>query len=238
VSAESSDLSDRFAIITPGAATEGKMYGLSFGYSDIDNKVTYKLTNGNQSWTQVYEAYTANDGAIGEAARTVVFDNGLTLITTATNDETAPPQGIEFANVVGGTSTKMSFQVGAEVDTSMTIDFQATTSTLLGLNGTSLNNTTNAQNASKKIEQALTQINNMIADFGGKKSQLSFQSQALSLQIQNETAAKATFMDADIAAALQDSTQFQALTSMASSVFGNILKEPDKLATLVQQTIR
>jgi hypothetical protein len=101
VSAASSDLSSYFAQIVSYRDTDQGMYGVRFGYCDIDNQVTYKLTDGNQCWTKVYDAYSANDAVIGEAARTVVFGNGLTLITTETNDETSPPIGIEYVQVLG-----------------------------------------------------------------------------------------------------------------------------------------
>jgi cytoplasmic iron level regulating protein YaaA (DUF328/UPF0246 family) len=78
----------------------------------------------------------------------------------------------------------------------------------------------------------------MISQLGGTKSQLSFTSQSLQLQIQNEQNAKSTFTDADITTALQSAQESTALVNMSSTIFQNTLQQPKKLAELVQTVMR
>ncbi len=234
----STDLSSKITSVTAGAATPGKQYGLSYGYDPKQEKAIYKLTDGKTSWVQSYEAKSPVEAAQNLSARTVVFENGMTIVTADDNDETSPLTGYELINVDGGVNVTMNVQIGASTDTMMVLDFHSITTSLLGLSGTSLLTKDKAIDAAAVIDAAMVQINTMKADIGGKKSQLNFQGNALELQRQNETAAKATFTDADIAVSLQDSTQFQALAQMAQNVFANLLQEPGKLSSMVQQALR
>lgn len=234
----STDLSASITSISTGTASMPGKYSLSYGYDDTSTKITYQLSDGKNVYLQTFDAKTATQTAAGEASRTVVFENGLSIVTAGTMDERANSAGYEIIDIIGGANRTMQIQIGADSSSMLGINFQATTVALLGLNGANISTKESAVEAADLIDSALNQINGMIADLGGKKAQLNAQSQALQLQIQNETAAKATFTDVDIAFALQESTQYSALAQMASTVFGNILQDPSKLASLVSQNLR
>lgn len=234
----STDLSASLASVSTGTATMPGKYSISYGYDDTEQKITYQLSDGKNVYLQTFDAKTAAQTAAGEASRTVVFENGLSIVTAADINERANSAGYEILDIIGGASRTMQIQIGADADSMLGITFQATTVALLGLSGSSIDTKEAAVASADLINSALNQINGMIADLGGKKAQLNAQSEALQLQIQNETAAKATFTDVDIALALQESTQLSALTQMASTVFGNILQDPGKLAALVSQNLR
>ncbi len=235
---ESVDLSASISNVSTGTATIPGKYSISYGYDDVVEKITYQLSDGKNIFTQTFDAKTDSETANGTASRTVVFENGLSIITAGTMNERENSAGYEIFDVAGGVSRTMQIQIGADPDSMLDINFQPTTVTLLGLSGASITTKETAVSAADLIDSALNQVNNMIADLGGKKAQLNGQSEALQLQIQNETAAKATLTGVDIAVALQESTQYSALSQMASAVFSKTLEEPAKLAALVEKNLR
>ncbi|MBA4249631.1 MAG: hypothetical protein C0432_02545 [Candidatus Puniceispirillum sp.] len=228
---------DSISTVSTGTATVPGKYSISYGYDDVVQKITYQLSDGKNVYTQTFDSKTAPETANGTASRTVVFENGLSLVTAGTMNERENSAGYEILDIAGGVSRTMQIQIGADADSMLGINFQATTVALLGLSGASITTKDTAASAADLIDSALNQVNSMIADLGGKKAQLNAQGQALQLQIQNETAAKATFTDVDIAFALQESTQYAALSQMASTVFGSILEDPAKLAALVAKNL-
>ncbi|MES2608550.1 MAG: flagellin [Pseudomonadota bacterium] len=234
----SRDLSGTITSATTSAATSPGIYGLSSGYNSTANTITYKVSNGLQVWEKTYDANSASDSDLGLAARTVVFDNGFTVKTTANNNETNPPAGVEIINVEAGNQVTMTFQVG-DVSTNV-IDIQFKPATVLSLNltGTVISEKSTAATTADSIDKALIEVSNMIAKLGGTKAQLNFTGQSLALQIQNEQYAKATFTDADITTALQSAQEATALVNMSSTIFQNTLQQPKKLAELVQTVMR
>ncbi len=233
----STDLSAKITSVSSGQAAS-KVYSLSYGYDEGAGKVIYKLSSGDSVWLKEFDPKTAADALLNKASRTVVFENGFKIITADNNNETAPLGGYEIINISGGTNVSMSFQIGENSSDALSLEFQSATTALLDISGTDISRQDSAADAVVKIESALAQVNNMIAGLGSKKTQLSFTNQSLNLQIQNETAARATFTDADIAAALQDSQQYQALVNMSASIFQNNLTIPKKLADMVASVLR
>ncbi len=234
----STDLSSTLTDIKAGAATKPGVYGLSYGYDDASNKVTYKISNGESVWEKSYTANNEVTAILNQNARTVVFDNGLTFTTVANIDETKPMSGIELFNVAAGDQFTMTFQVGDLASANVDIIFNAATVNALGLEGTNITAKDTAMKASNAIDSALIEISNMIAQLGGTKSQLNFTYQSLELQIQNEEYAKATFTDTDVAVALQAAQASTALVNMSSTIFQSTLQNPKKLADLVQSVMR
>ena len=239
VRSASTDLSATLTTITAGANTKPGLYGLSSQYNSINNVITYKITNGNDVLLKEFPAFPATSAALNENARTVTFDNGLTVTTAANTDETNPTvPGVQMFNVAAGSALSMSFQVGDQASNTINIDFNAANSQALGLGGTNISTIASATAAANLIDNAMTQVSNMNAKLGGTKTQLNFTGQSLALQIQNEQAAKATFTDTDITEALKSAQESTALVNMSSTIFQNTLQQPKKLAELVQTVMR
>lgn len=234
----STDLTGNFTSVETGAATTPGIYGVSYGYNSTADTVTYKISNGTQVWEKTYSAYLASDATLGKNARTVVFDNGFTIKTSANNDETNPAVGLEIVNVEVGNQVVMNFQVGDSSTNVIDIEFNPATVLALNLTGTVISEKESASTTTDALDKALIEVSNMIAKLGGTKAQLNFTGQSLALQIQNEQNAKATFTDADITTALQSAQEATALVNMSSTIFQNTLQQPKKLAELVQTVMR
>ena len=234
----STDLSTTLTSISSGAATKPGIYGLSYGYDEASNQVTYKISNGQSVWQKSYYALNSVTAGLNQNSRTIVFDNGLTVTTAVNTDETNPTTGIEVFNVEVGNQFTLTFQVGDLSSQVVDIVFNSATKNSLGLDGTNITAKDKSVVASNAIDNALIEISNMIAQLGGTKSQLNFTYQSLELQIQNEEYAKATFTDTDIAVALQAAQASTALVNMSSTIFQSTLQNPKKLAELVQSVMR
>ncbi|MES2252586.1 MAG: hypothetical protein V4482_02760 [Pseudomonadota bacterium] len=235
---QSTDLSTTITSVAAGAATRPGTYGLSYGYDDTSNVITYKISDGLTVWEKSFDAFTPSNAALNRNARTVVFDNGLTINTAINTDETHPTAGIEIITVDTGNKLTMGFQVGDLSSDIISIEFSAATASALNLNGTTISDRDAASTTANLLDAALIEISNMSAKLGGTKTQLTFTGQSLALQIQNEKNAKATFTDADITTALEDAQESTALVNMSSTIFQNTLQQPKKLAELVQTVMR
>jgi flagellin len=234
----STDLSTTLTSVATGAATEAGIYGLSYGYDANQDTITYKLSNGKNVWEKTFEASLSSNASLGLNTRTIVFDNGLTVKTAGSTDETVSANGVEILNISQGSQLSLSFQVGTTSADTISITFGSATTKSLGLSGTAITSKDSAVSASNAIDAALIQISDMIAQLGGTKSQMNFTFQSLELLIQNEQFAKATFTDADITTALETAQESTALVNMSSTIFQNTLQQPKKLAELVQTVMR
>lgn len=168
----SSDLSDSITSIQISAATTPGIYGFSSGYDSIADTITYKISNGAQVWKKTYAAFSASDAQLNKNIRTVTFNNGFTVTTSANNDEQHPAAGMEIINVEAGKHAPLSFQVGDASSNMIDIQFNLATVSSLTLNGTVISEKATAKTAADAIDKALIEVSNMIAKLGGTKAQL------------------------------------------------------------------
>ncbi|MCX7338000.1 MAG: flagellin [Alphaproteobacteria bacterium] len=219
-------------VLTAGAGTAAGSYGLSYTVSGTTG--TFKLTDGADSWTSTIQVNgTLNAGN----ATSVSFSNGVSLalnsgfVTTASTD-------MSTYNVANGNSLVFQFQIGQQSSDTIALTFNGATTSALGMLGLSITTKANAAAATTTIQNATSTINTQIAQLGGTKSRLDYVVKNLNVSIQNQSAAKSTFTDADITEELMNSQKFQALVDMSSAVFQQTLKKQSQLAQMVQSALR
>lgn len=92
----------------------------------------------------------------------------------------------------------------------------------------------NAATASALIDTAISTINTQIGELGGKASEFKFMTDTLRINIQNSTAARSTFTDADISQSMQDLQTYSGLGQIAQTVFTKALNDHSSMVQMVQ----
>ncbi|MBI1954481.1 MAG: flagellin, partial [Proteobacteria bacterium] len=215
-----------YANATISASSGVKAGSWALQYDVVSGTGTFSITNG-------VNKYTATATSSASMTSTINFDNGVSLALAAFNGSSSIAQTV--FSVAQGTSVNMSFQIGDQTADTVSLSFSGATATALSVNGTNVLTKTNASTASNAIDRAQSSISSQIATLGGKKSQLDFQADTLKVAIQNNTSMKSSFVDANMAESLMDSTRYKALTEMSSTVFSQALQEPSRIARMVQQ---
>lgn len=208
--------------MTAGSGTAAGSWALS--YTVAGNDGVFKLTRGDQS-------YTATETAAASMTGTVSFDNGVVLALNSFVGNASVAQGIY--NVTAGTSITQSFQYGDKSSDMLSVTFSGATTSALGLSGLNVITAGNASAANTQIDLAMQTIGSFIGQLGGKASQLGFIGDTLKISTQNQSAARSTFIDADIAEAMSESQKFRGLAQVAGSVFTQSLSDASNLAQMV-----
>lgn len=209
-----------------GSGTNAGLWALSYNYDGTTEQGTFRVSRG-------VEYYTVTVDANADMSTTVSFTNGITLALSGFDGTVNLAQ--ESFEVEAGTQIKQAFQYGEKATDMLDVTFKGATAQALKLDGTDILTMENAQAVSLKIDGAQDQVGSMIAELGGKASQLGFMADTLKISIQNQTAARSTFIDADIAGSMLTLQRFKGLAQVANSVFTQALNEQANLTSMVQQ---
>ena len=172
IRSSSTDLSTTLTRIETGAATLPGIYGLSYGYNSTAGTVTYKVSNGLHAWEKSYDAFKSINANLGKNARTVVFNNGLTITTAANHDERDPAVGVEIINVETGNQVVMDIHTGELTTDKIELVFPRANTLSLNLQGTNLLNLDSRAMAKSNIDGARIKLNSILASLNDHKSQL------------------------------------------------------------------
>ncbi|MES2607557.1 MAG: hypothetical protein V4544_02330 [Pseudomonadota bacterium] len=168
----STDLSENIANIETGAATTPGIYGFSYGYNSTANTITYKISKGLHVWEKTYNAFESSNAALDKNARTVVFDNGLSVITADNHEEKDPALGVEIISVETGNQVVMDIHTGELATDKIALVFPRADTLSLNFQGTNLLNDDSRNEVEKNIDNARVQLSNILASLNDQKSQL------------------------------------------------------------------
>ncbi|MBW8310265.1 MAG: flagellin [Candidatus Paracaedibacteraceae bacterium] len=231
-------LSTNSAVVTGGAVTlsagsgtNAGTWALTYDYDATTFKGTFRVSRGTEYYTSIIDKASYVDST--SIATTVSFSNGISLALNAFDMTANLAQ--ETYNIVAGTQIVQAFQYGEKATDMLSVTFKGATAAALKLEGNTILTMSDAQNTSLKIDAAQDQVGSMIAELGGKASQLGFMADTLMISIQNQTAARSTFIDANIAESMMTLQRFKGLAQVANSVFTQALNEQSQLTEMVQQ---
>lgn len=210
--------------LTAGSGTNPGTWALTYTGATAGGTGVFKISRGDES-------YTAAVTTAAAMTQTVSFGNGVSLALAAFNGTANAAQ--ETYNIVQGTSINMQFQYAEKASDILSITFNGANVSALGLSGIAVDTTGNAQTASYLIDSAIQTVGQFIANLGGKASQLNYMSDTLKISIQNQEAARSTFIDADIAQSMLTLQRFKGLGNIASTVFTQSLNMQADLAQMV-----
>ena len=130
--------------------------------------------------------------------------------------------------------TTLSFKIGAgtTANDSVAITIGSTTANALGLSGTDITTSANADTALDAINGAIDDINTKRANVGASQNRLEFASANLASTIENQEAARSSLLDLDVAAEMTKFTSKQILMQAGVSMLAQANQMPQNMMRL------
>jgi flagellin len=218
--------------------TSNSLTGYSLSYASSND--TFTLTNGTTTLTGTIDASKISSNATNEsvavkltaagnnASLTVHLDSGF-----ATNANIAAAA----ITIVGSDTQSFTFKVGTgtvAAEDDITISLGSVTLNALGLSGTSVDTSTNANTASDAISTAVDTLSTDRATVGALQNRLDFASQNISISIENTEAARSNLMDLDMAGEMSSFVSKQILLQAGVSMLAQANQLPQTLLRLFQ----
>jgi flagellin len=133
-------------------------------------------------------------------------------------------------------TSSYSFKIGSGTATydNIAITVNAANVTALGLTGTDVTSSANADAASEAISLAIDTLNTARANVGASQNRLEFAAANLSTSVENQEAARSSLLDLDIAAEMTKFTSKQILVQAGVSMLAQANQMPQNLMRLFQ----
>ncbi len=207
--------------VTAGAAAASGTYALTYTVSGSTG--TFRISDGNNvSTATIATSATSGTVAIGNFS---IALSGFTGTSSFTNQA--------MFKVTNTSNMTMTGQIDSESTDTLSVVFSSTNSSSLSLSGGDIKSKTTAATAQTNLKAAASTISNLIAQLGGKRSQLDFQVENLKISQANNAAAKSAVVDTNIAEATDRLMKFKALSGIAQSVFSQAIQNTQNLADLL-----
>ncbi len=159
--------------------------------------------------------------------------SNITNIRTSLTDRAAFISALNqgFSRAGGG----LNFALGTTTTESIRIQFgTATTNAIYNGNSLDVNTANNAQVASSILDGALTKVVSLRADVGALQSRFDFASNAIQSSIENQDAARGTFLDTDVSSESTAYASAQVQLQAGISVLAQANQLPQNLLKLLQ----
>ena len=152
-------------------------------------------------------------------------------------DRIAQTTAYDGQNLIDGTYTG-TFQVGANntVNDQIKIDLTGSPATTagLGISGSSVSNTANAQSAIDAVNTAIVTVSTTRATLGAYQNRFQHTVNNLNVEVENLTASNARIQDTDMAAEMVKFTQAQILSQAGTAMLAQANQEPQSILKLLQ----
>ena len=205
--------------IKASGATAAGTYGVWHAAGSTD----FNLTDGVNVWKA-----TVSDGA-----QKVVWDNGVTMDLTAAF-ATATINTQNTFTVTSEGKVSLEFQTAETEKDTLTATINGVNTGSLGIGFTTVSTAANAKIATPLLDAAITSVNGTLASLQAQKSQLESTANNLSTAIENTKAAKATFVDADVAKEMTEFTKWSILGQVANAMTVQTMQQHRELVRLAQ----
>ena len=177
----------------------------------------------------------ATEAASGQTDQSQLTGEFAALQTEITTIANSTQYGA--TNLINGSSTGITFQVGAtnNATNQITISFNNATATSLGVDSSSIgiSSLVSAQAAMTAIDTALTSINSYMGNVGATQNQLQYTINNLTTSIQNYTSSKSTIQDVDMASEISNLTKNQILQQSAMAMLAQANAQPQAILKLL-----
>jgi flagellin len=150
-------------------------------------------------------------------------------------DRVATQTTFNGVNILDGSTTTASIQVGIESGETIAIGLSNVDSTGLGLNGGTFDVTTtaNASAALASIDAAIDTVSNTRGGLGATQNRLNSTIQSISVARENISAAESRIRDVDVALETADLTRNTILQQAAVSILGQANVQPQLALSLL-----
>ena len=131
-------------------------------------------------------------------------------------------------------SDKIQFQVGNKKGQTISVSLAKMGSSALGISGLSLSTQADAQDALKKIEDAIQQVSKHRATFGAVQNRLEHTISSTDNTAENLQASESRIRDTDMAKEMMEYTKSNILTQAAQSMLAQANQAPNNVLSLLQ----
>jgi len=227
--------------VETGAATTAGNLGYSTGASGgtFTLSATDAVTGGVTSYTASIAStdWTGGYLSTGTAVRlTNTTSDGFMTITLNTSfhaNTSIATDGFTFAQS-GSNSYSYKIGSGTQAQDQITISLEGVNVDSLGLSGTDITSSANADAASEAITNAIDTLNTSRARIGAAQNRLDFAAANIASTMENTEAARSNLMDLDIAAEMTTFTSKQILVQSGIAMLAQANQMPQNLLRLFQ----
>jgi flagellin len=175
-------------------------------------------------------AVQASNGTLNTGDRAVIDAEFQALVSEITR--VADQTTFNGVNLLDGSTTTLSIQVGAESGETIDVTFEDVSSSTLGLS-TDVTTATNAQAALDLIDTAIDTVTGLRGDLGAAQNRISSTIRSIANVAENLTAAESRIRDVDVAAETADLTRNSIMQQAAVSVLSQANVQPQLALSLL-----
>jgi len=177
-------------------------------------------------------AIQASNGTLNTGDRAVINTEFTALV--AEIDRVSNQATFNGVHMFDGSTTTITFQVGAESGETIDVNLQDLNASSLGIS-TDVTTATNAQGALDLIDTAVDTISGLRGDLGAAQNRFSSTVRSIANAAENLTAAESRIRDVDIAAETADLTRNSIMQQAAVSVLAQANTQPQIALSLLQR---
>jgi len=177
-------------------------------------------------------AVQSSNGTLNDGDRAILNDEFQALVSEI--DRVAGQTTFNGVNLLDGSTTSLSIQVGTESGETIDITFGDMTAATLGVN-TDVANVTNAQSALDLIDTAIDTVSGLRGSLGAQQNRIESTVRSIANVSENLSGAESRIRDVDVAAETADLTKNQILQQAAVSVLAQANTQPQIALALLQR---
>ncbi|NOT28967.1 MAG: flagellin FliC [Planctomycetes bacterium] len=176
-------------------------------------------------------AIQSSNGTLNTGDRTVIQEEFAALI--AEIDRVAAQTTFNGVNILDGSTTSLSIQVGTESGETIDIAFEDMQSAALGLSGVDISDVSGAQAALDLIDTAVDSVSSLRGGLGSSQNRISSTIRSIAVAAENLASAESRIRDVDIAVETADLTRNSILQQAAVSVLAQANVQPQLALSLL-----
>jgi flagellin len=137
-------------------------------------------------------------------------------------------------NILDGTASSVTIQVGATADTTLTVSVADSSASNLSVSGVTISSTSDASDAMSTINAALDTLNSARASIGASINQLTYAADNMTSTVQNYAASRSQIADTDYATATSNMARAQIIQQAATAMLAQANQSPQYVLALLK----
>lgn len=229
------------SVIKAGGSVTNGTYTLTSRYNATTGAATLRVQGEDGL---VYErlldkvsTYTATDNVHVRFANGFELALGGSLVNSLATDNLGdnltaaggPANDTVSIVVSQGSANSLTFQIGELATDVIELTFSPLTADGLGLTPANIETLIGGQAATNILNNAIVLVNNALSEVGAIQNRMDYIQDNIASTIENQSAAKSTFTDADMAAESTEFAKYQALNQAAISMLSQTNRLPQAL---------
>jgi len=176
-------------------------------------------------------AVQSSNGTLNSGDRAVLQTEFSALVDEI--DRVATQTTFNGVNLLDGSTTALSIQVGTEAGETIDLSFDDMQTSALGLSGASISDVSGAQAALDLIDTAVDSVSTLRGGLGSSQNRISSTVRSIAITSENLAAAESRIRDVDVAAESADLTRNSILQQAAVSVLAQANVQPQIALSLL-----